>query len=224
MARQATYEFLGERDYVHGSSMLLSMLQEIAGLAGRGVFDPATIKVFKVNKEFATHGVVEALPAEAARSRPDLARAAARLDLATGQGRFTGLVFDRPARPVTRRRADYDAGDYVSWVEPEKDGCGRAGLTAINDPIDLLRGVVEANRQLSWRQAEAPERIRKMRWSYVSAFGIVSGEKLASAPEVEFTPRAVVARHNNLFVVKRFRIPGLGGDWQAEICFSHQLG
>ncbi len=222
-SREATYQYLGHRDYVHGSSMLLSMLEALAEYAGREVFAPARIKMFKIINELTVQGLVECLPAAQAPAHPRLAQASARLDLDTEKGGFTSLVLPQPGRPVSERVAAYDAGDYVERVEAGPGPKCRARLTGINDFIDLLRGVVEANRQLILQQSDEPQKIQKMRWAYLADFGILPDADFSRALDIEFLPKIVVARDRNRFIVKTFRVPGWGDGFRADMCFSQQL-
>lgn len=221
--REASYQFLGHRDYVHGSSMLLSMLEAIAAYAGREAFAPARIKMFKILNELTSHGLLECLPTSQAPGHPRLAHAAARLDLDTEKGRLTALVFPQPNQVVRDRLTTYDAANYVERVEAGPGVNGSARLTGIKDMIDLLRGVVEANRQLILQQSDEPKKIQKMRWAYLADFGILPDADFSRALDIEFTPKIVVARERQRFIVKTFHVPGWGGGFRADMCFSQQL-
>ncbi len=223
-AKPVSYHYLGQRDYVHGSSMLRSMLLAM-GEATKREISPSRIKQFRVIKEFSSNARVECGRTEEIRGHKNAKDAVARLDLEIDDNRYTALLVPRPDSHVEDRNSEYDAADYVVGIELKENGESYASLQHINDVIDLLRGVVEGFRQILIEEASAKnETIKKMRWGYVTNFWIEKYKDLEPRTEVKYSPRALFPENTQRFVVRDFSLLGETKKQDSNICFYQEIG
>jgi hypothetical protein len=195
--------------------MLLAITQMIPAIKKSQL----QIKQFRIIKEIDSHATVEAMPSDVALNCPSIKNAAARLDLSTPHGMYTGLLFAKPGATVSNRIDEYDARDYVTRIRVNSEGSSVAKLKSIKNTLDLLRAIVEANRQITWKEIGTDIKVKKMRWAFLTHFPWIDDSIAAGFETVIFSKPRNMNTPNRLFPVKSFNIPGLKFDNQPEICF-----
>jgi hypothetical protein len=213
------FHFLGHRDYVHGSSMLDGMILAVTKMIPAAHKKQVQIKQFRIIREIDSNATVEAMPSDAALNYPSIKNAAARLDLHTPQGMYTGLLFAKPGAIVSNRIDEYDARDYVSQVRINSEGSSVAKLKSIKNTLDLVRAIVEANRQITWKEIGTDIEVNKMRWAFLTNFPWIDDNLAGKFETVIFSKPRNMNTPNRLFPIKSFDIPGLKFDIRPEICF-----
>ncbi len=215
------FQYLGHRDYVHGSSMLEGMLKSVSLFLGYRISSGSKIKSFRIIKEFNFHARAVSMRTEDCHNYPLLDKATARLDIEIDRERYTSLLIPEPAQKVTDRLSSYDAGVYVESIKIFNDGMSCAKLLNMNNLIDLMRGIVEANRQITIKEYISKDFV-KMRWGYVTDFQIPSEEEIRRVKSVKFSPRFVMSKNDHIFALKKVHIDDLGDVFNFDICFFIQ--
>jgi hypothetical protein len=216
------FTFLGHRDYVHGSSMMEGMIKSISNYLPSGISMPANIKMFKVIREFDTQARAESMKTEDAQYHRFLKDAVARLDFVTAGRAMTSLLFARHGKTVVERQDSYDAGDYIDGVGVLDDDSSYGELINIKNVIDLARGVVEANRQITLKKPSLQCRIKKMRWAYLTNFKFFENYEEPRRTTVRFIPKTVYSIEDRIFAVKRIILEDYDSSEESDICFYIQ--
>ena len=181
-----------------------------------------SIKQFKIIKEFSTHAKAEVMLSEEVRYHPRLREVVARLDLSSNMGSFSAILFPEPRDIVQKRIANYNSENYVNKVFSLNDAEGEAELKNIFNFIDLMRGIVEANRQLSIIESRSLGKVEKMRWVYIVNFPLISDEEASRIQKVSFRRKTLVKNDNIYFPVKDVLITGFDEKMLPNIAFFVQ--
>ncbi|MFC1799093.1 hypothetical protein ACFLZL_04735 [Thermodesulfobacteriota bacterium] len=217
------FKLLGHRNYVHGSSMLICLLDAIQSLKPGALEKQAHIKQFKIIKEFHTNAKAIVMPISEAPSSVYLKDAVARLDLKTEFGEFTSLLLPLADEIVSNRISTYDSKDYVNSAESFDNGKAVAWLKNIYNYIDFLRGIIEANVQLTTCEMSQSGKISKIRWAYIMDFPFFNSTDVVKHKKIYLTKKTEVRKGNRIFQVKSISFDGLNDTFTPELAFFIEL-
>lgn len=211
----ADFVFLGDRRYVHGTTMFAAMADAIE----RVVTGAPTLAVdqFVVRSELSdTDGVVEVWEGP---SPPVDGREPVALLRAHAGGRPLVAVVHGARGTTVTGREERDRGDeIVSGAEVSGPFSGRAAMRGVGDEDELVRGIVEATKRLHVQTLDG--RNPSIRW--VSMRGLELPYRLPPQPELAIEEEFVgeLQRGNHRFTRARFRIDGTPEPLSGEIGFS----
>jgi hypothetical protein len=203
--------------------MLEGMLNSVAAFLQGAIPVPARIRMFKVIKEFSSNARADAMRTEDSSLYTFLGEAAARLDVEVSGGRYTSILVPQPGEKVTDRLSSYESGDYVEEVGiPEKGfSYGILAKGRLNNLIDVIRGVVEINKQIILKDPSTPEHeVSKMRWGYISNFRVLTESEISRVSSIRFVSNNIVSTRDHIFSIKRVHFDDLKDDYDFEICFA----
>lgn len=214
------FMFLGQRNYVHGTSMLDAILETLKTQAPQCVSEKAWIKTFRVIEEFSSGARVHVAPTPEIHAHPLLKQAAARLDIMGGGRPWTGFLVPDPAITPLGRHSDYDSADYVARIQPLDDGGDWVGCTNVHNRIDLIRSIIEGMRQIEWRDHGGDDAtITRMRWGYLSGFRLLADAEAAQAKAFALSAPRVMGVPGQEFSIRKIQVQGLDCGQDAEMCF-----
>lgn len=210
----ADFVFLGDRRYVHGTTMFAAMADAIERVTGAPAL---AVDQFVVRSELSdTDGVVEVC--EGSSAPVDGREPVALLRAHAGGRPLVGVVYSAPGTTVTGRE-ERDRGDeIVSGASLSGPFSGRAAMRGVGDEDELVRGIVEATKRLHVQTLDG--RNPSIRW--VSMRGLELPFRLPPQPELAIEEEFVgeLQRGNHRFTRARFRIDGTPEPLSGEIGFS----
>lgn len=162
MRYHSDFPFNGERDYVHGPTMLDAFRRAALETAKAAEGVPVKVRLFRVNQLVQANATIAA----SAGTRPAVAASrpwAEMVCMVDGAPIHVGL-YDIDRTPVTERRESLEK-TFIDTVELTRPFSGHARLHRIATQYDLIQAVVEANKQLHLLTVPA-DRPRKFRFVY----------------------------------------------------------
>jgi hypothetical protein len=211
----ADFVFLGDRRYVHGTTMFAVMSEAIERAAAGA--PTLVVDQFVVRSELSdTDGVIEVC--EGSSLPADGREPVALLRAHTGGRPLVGVVYGAPGTTVTGREERDRGSEIVSDALISGPFSGRAVMRGVGDANDLVRGVVEATKRLHMQTLDG--RNPSIRW--VSMRGLELPYALPPRPElaIEEELAGELHRGNHRFTRARFRIEGAPESLSGEIGFS----
>jgi len=153
------FPYLGDRDYIHGTSILSGFLAALEKTAHGGI----TVKRLKFQRPAKLNGRL--VLSSGALDEAEAARASCTLSAAVGGVAWRGFFIDEGA-PVTRRIA-------VSYpiAELEAEAFGGSCLISPGDRDDLVRALVEANKRFHEAAVPGPG-APAVRFGYLESWSV----------------------------------------------------
>lgn len=206
---QSSLSYVGSRTYIRGADLFGLFDRQLRALIGDSRM-PSAYKSFRLLREVLRDGRWH-LP-EAGESLP--AEASASLDVMLAAGDERRALFIEDGAVITGRTPQI--GSFVSDLEDDGDFAGRAKLTGIAGPEDLMNALIEANKRLHSntlaRQGRSPDNIRLI---YVEHF-----PRLDMAESLILTHRGSRSARGRTYTLNQARFNRDGQSWEAAICYS----
>jgi hypothetical protein len=211
----ADFAFLGNRRYVHGTSMFAAMADAIERVAA----GPPALAVdqFVVRAELSdTDGVVEVC--EGSALPDDVRDPVAVLRAHAGGAAFIGVVHAAPGTTVTGHEERDRGTEIVADAEMSGPFSGRAVMRGVGDEAELVRAIVETTKQLHVQTLEG--RNPSIRWVSMQEFVLPYG--LPPQPELAIEQELAgdLQRGDLRFTRVRFRVQGTPEPLSGQIGFS----
>ncbi len=213
--------FLGPRDYVNGLTMFEEMVKAFLSYPSPRVVRPTLIRQFRFNRFLRAHARMEILatPPGHPPQQPVLKGENARVDLMTPGAEFTLLLLEKPEEPVAASMPEYDRGVYISRQEGLPDGTTRAQMANVDDPFELLRGIIEVMQRITNKELQALTGRPKSYWGYIKGYPFLPDEEAAGVRSVLFEKSSIIKGRDRMFAVRQVRLEDLEGSAPAEICY-----
>src|SRR2546425_3685145 len=165
------FYFLGERDYVHGPSILgacLSIVEKVCGSAESPAVRVVTCRFRRYLRE---NGTVLAWSASEAPPHVGTGEVCATATLSVGDGTYRFAVLERGDSSIGCR-VPYEEDAYLGHLVQAGDFSGSGNIQNVWTKKDLVRAIVAFNKRLHDRWMGEHGQSGRYRWSFASLEGM----------------------------------------------------
>jgi len=206
---QSSLSYVGSRTYIRGADLFGLFDRQLRCLIGDTAM-PSAYKSFRLLREVLRDG--RWILPEAGESLP--AESSASLDVVLAAGDERRALFIEDGAVITAKTPQI--GSFVQTLEQDGDFAGRARLSGIAGPEDLMNALIEANKRLHndtlVQQGRSPDNIRLI---YVENF-----PRLHAAESLTLTHRGSRPSRGRIYTLNHARFEQDGQSWEAAICYS----
>lgn len=217
----AHFYFVGERSYVQGTTTFRRCLETAIELFGRKSPDTIVVEQFAMKHELTMFDATIAAAQGSSSEVPGDQLLVARLHGKSEAQAFTVSVYEDKSRPIVERRSGYNEKELVNNVTLTGDCEGSACLCGIQNPVHLVRSVVEANKQIHVQHLEGMN--PRIRWVSLSGMELPMIWKDAVELDATFRRMGSSVLQRSRFTRNRVEIQGAGQNLSADICFKYDL-
>lgn len=182
------FYFLGERDYVHGPTILGAFLSTLNTLCGSAEPPAARVVTCRFRKYLRENGTVLAWGASEEPPDMRMGEVCATATISAAGGTYRFAVLPRGDSSI-RCRMPYEEGAYLAHVVQVADFSGSASIQNVRTKKDLVRAIVALNKKLHDLRMEAHAQSGRYRWSFASVEGLelpaIPAESAGDAPSFE---------------------------------------